>query len=75
MTTEYLVLQASYPVKGIFDIVMSEKLDMRWATLQEALDELGQQNWDLCTTVYGPTTARGEAGDHACQALIFKRGS
>ena len=71
MNIEYLVLQA-LPDKGPFVRVSSDKLDKSW-TLQEALDELGQQGWDFCTTIYGPTGARDCNGDHFCEGLILKR--
>ena len=47
MTIEYLVLQAP-PEQGPFASVSAAKVKQSWDTLQEALDELGQQGWDLC---------------------------
>ena len=46
MSIEYLVLQAEVP-DGPFAHVTAHKLNQSWATLQEALDELGQQGWEL----------------------------
>jgi hypothetical protein len=37
------------------------------------LDELGQHEWDLCTTIYSATRERGAAGEHYCEGLILKR--
>lgn len=71
MNIEYLVLQ-SFPEKGPFAFVRSDKLNKSW-DLQEALDELGQEGWELCTTIYGPTGVRGANGDHFCEGFILKR--
>lgn len=71
MTIEYLVLEA-YPDKGPFEMVCANKMNKSWP-LQEALDELGQQGWEICTTIYGPTRDRGNNGDLFCQGLILKR--
>jgi hypothetical protein len=72
MSVEYLVLQA-VAEEGAFGRVSSPKLNQSWETLQEALDELGQHDWDLCTTIYGPTRERGGPGEHYCEGFIFKR--
>jgi hypothetical protein len=74
MTIEYLVLQ-TLPEQGPFAVVSVDKLNQSWKTLQEALDELGQQGWDLCTTIYSPTRETGGAGEHYCQGFILKRTS
>jgi hypothetical protein len=47
MSVEYLVLQAN-TAQGPFARVSAHKLNQSWDTLQEALDELGQHEWDLC---------------------------
>jgi hypothetical protein len=72
MSVEYLVLQAGAE-EGTFARVTARKLNRSWETLQEALDELGQQEWDLCTTVYSATRERGGPGEHYCEGFIFKR--
>jgi hypothetical protein len=72
MTIEYLVLLA-LPENGPFASVIAGKVKQSWDTLQDALDELGQQGWDLCTTIYGPTRERGGPGEHYCEGFIFKR--
>ena len=54
MAIEYLVLRAEAE-DGPFARVTVHKLNQSWETLQEALDELGQQGWDLCTTIYSAT--------------------
>jgi hypothetical protein len=54
MTIEYCGLQ-TFPEKGPFASVSADKVQQSWETLQDAIDELGQQGWDLCTTIYGPT--------------------
>jgi hypothetical protein len=72
MSVEYLVLQA-VPEEGAFGRVRAPKLNRSWPTLQEALDELGQQGWDLCTTIYSATREQGGRGEHYCEGLIFKR--
>jgi hypothetical protein len=72
MTIEYLVLQAP-PEQGPFASVSAAKVRQSWDTLQDALDELGQQGWDLCTTIYSPTRERGSPGEHYCEGFIFKR--
>jgi hypothetical protein len=72
MTIEYLVLRA-LPEQGPFAAVSADKVKQSWETLQDALDELGQQGWDLCTTIYGPTRERSGLGEHYCEGLIFKR--
>jgi hypothetical protein len=46
MSVEYLVLQAEAE-QGALARVRAEKLHQFWETLQAALDELGQQAWDL----------------------------
>jgi hypothetical protein len=48
-------------------------LNQSWETLQAALDELGQQEWDVYTTIYGPTKERGGPGEHYCEGFILKR--
>ena len=72
MTIEYLVLQA-LPEQGPFASVRADKVKQSWDTLQDALDELGQQGWDLCITIYGPTRERAGPGEHYCEGLILKR--
>ena len=74
MAVEYLVLQADAE-QGALARVRAEKLNQSWATLQEALDELGQQEWDLCTTIYSATKERSGPGEHYCEGLILKRRS
>jgi Domain of unknown function (DUF4177) len=74
MTIEYLVLQALLE-QGPFASVRADKVKQSWDTLQDALDELGQQGWDLCTTIYGPTRERAGPGEHYCEAFILKRTS
>jgi hypothetical protein len=51
MSVEYLVLQADAEA-GPFARIRAEKLNRSWETLQAALDELGQHEWDLDTTIY-----------------------
>jgi hypothetical protein len=72
MSVEYLVLQAEAE-QGAWGRVRAEKLNQSEETLQAALDELGQQEWDLYTTIYGPTKERGGPGEHYCEGFIFKR--
>jgi hypothetical protein len=72
MPIEYLVLQAA-PEKGPFADVSVPKLNQSWPTLQEALDDLGQQGWDLYTTIYSPTREQGGAGEHYCEGFVLKR--
>jgi hypothetical protein len=72
MHVEYLVLQA-VAEDGAFGRISAPKLNKSWNTLQEALDELGQQQWDLYTTMYGATREHGGHGEHYCEGLIFKR--
>jgi hypothetical protein len=72
MSVEYLVLQAVVE-EGPFARVSAHKLHKSWDTLQEALDELGQQAWDLCTTIYSATREHGGRGEHYCAGFIFKR--
>jgi len=72
MTIEYLVLQA-LPEQGPFASVRADKVKQSWDTLQNALDELGQQGWDLCTTIYGPTRERAGPGEHYCEGFVLKR--
>ena len=72
MSVEYLVLQADAE-QGAFARVSAQKLNRSWETLQEALDELGQQEWDLCTTIYSPTKERNGPGEHYCEGFILKR--
>ena len=72
MYVEYLVLQA-IAEEGPFARVTARKLNKSWNTLQEALDELGQHGWDLCTTIYSATRETGGPGEHYCEGFIFKR--
>jgi hypothetical protein len=72
MSVEYLVLQA-VAEEGAFGRVRAHKLHQSWDTLQEALDELGQQAWDLYTTIYSATKERRGPGEHYCEGFIFKR--
>ncbi len=72
MAVEYLVVQA-VPEEGAFGRVSAPKLKKSWDTLQEALDELGRHEWDLCTTIYSATREHGGRGEHYCEGLIFKR--
>jgi hypothetical protein len=74
MVVECLVLQAEAE-HGALAHVRAEKLHQSWETLQAALDELGQQAWDLYTTVYGPMKARGGPGEHYGEGFILKRRS
>ncbi|MGH8475764.1 MAG: hypothetical protein ACRER2_08360 [Methylococcales bacterium] len=66
MKIEYIVLETHLD-KSPFEEVSCDKLKKHW-TLQQALDELGPQGWNLCTTIYGPTKGRDKAG------IIFARG-
>ena len=72
MSVEYLVLQANAE-QGPFARVSAHKLNQSWDTLQEALDELGQHEWDLCTPIYSATKERSGPGEHYCEGFIFKR--
>jgi hypothetical protein len=72
MAVEYLVLQA-VAEEGALGRVHAHKLNQSWQTLQEALDELGQHEWVLCTTIYSATREQGGRGEHYCEGLIFKR--
>lgn len=72
MAVESLVWHATAE-DGPFAHVLAQKLNQSWETLQAALDELGQQGWDLCTTVYGPTRERGGPSEHDCQGFLLKR--
>jgi hypothetical protein len=72
MYVEYLVLQANAE-QGPFARVHAPKLNQSWETLQEALDELGQHEWDLYTTIYSATKERSGAGEHYCEGFILKR--
>jgi hypothetical protein len=72
MSVEYLVLQADAE-SGPFARVTAHKLNQSWETLQEALDELGQQAWELCTTIYSATREHRGPGEHYCEGFIFKR--
>jgi hypothetical protein len=72
MAVEYLVLQTDAET-GPFARVRAEKLHRSWETLQEALDELGQHAWDLCTVIYSATREHGGRGEHYCEGFIFKR--
>jgi hypothetical protein len=72
MSVEYLVLQANAQ-DGPFALVTAHKLNQSWETLQEALDELGQHEWDLCTTIYSATREHRGPGEHYCEGFIFKR--
>ena len=72
MYVEYLVLQANAE-QGPFARVHAPKLNQSWETLQEALDELGQHEWDLYTTIYSATKERSGPGEHYCEGFILKR--
>jgi hypothetical protein len=72
MAVEYLVLHAEAEA-GPFARVTAHKLNQSWETLQAALDDLGQQAWDLCTTIYSPTREHRGPGEHYCEGFIFKR--
>ena len=72
MPVEYLVLQTVVE-EGPFASATVRKRQQSWETLQEALDELGQQGWDLCTTIYSATREHGGRGEHYCAGFIFKR--
>ena len=72
MSVEYLVLQA-VAEQGPFGRVSAQKLNRSWETLQEALDELGQHEWNLCTTIYSATREHGGRGEHYCEGFILKR--
>ena len=74
MTVEYLVLQADVE-HGALARVRAQKLNQAWSTLQEALDELGQHAWDLCTTIYSATREHRGPGEHYCEGFILKRRS
>jgi hypothetical protein len=72
MEIEYLVAQA-VAEDGAFSRISAPKLNRSWNTLQEALDELGHEGWDLYTTVYSATREHGGRGEHYCEGFIFKR--
>jgi hypothetical protein len=72
MSVEYLVLQSDAE-EGPLARVTAHKLHRSWESLQEALDELGEDGWDLCTTIYSATRERSGAGEHYCEGFIFKR--
>jgi hypothetical protein len=72
MVIEYLVLHAEAE-QGALACVRAEKRHQSWETLQAALDELGQQAWDLYITIDGPTKERGGPGEHYCEGFILKR--
>ena len=72
MAVEYLVLQAEAE-SGPFARVTAHKLNQSWETLQEALDELGQQAWALCTSISSATREHRGPGEHYCEGFIFKR--
>jgi hypothetical protein len=72
MSVEYLVLQADAQ-DGPFARVTAHKLHQSWETLQAALDELGQQAWDLSTTIYSATREQSGPGEHYCEGFMFKR--
>jgi hypothetical protein len=72
MAVEYLVLQAEAE-SGPFARVTARKLNQSWETLQEALDELGQQAWELCTSISSATREHMGPGEHYCEGFIFKR--
>jgi hypothetical protein len=72
MAVEYLVLQAEAQ-DGPFAHVTAHKLHQSWETLQAALDDLGQQGWDLRTTIYSATREHQGLGEHYCEGFIFKR--
>jgi hypothetical protein len=72
MAVEYLVLQAEAEA-GPFARVTAHKLHQSWETLQAALDDLGQQAWELCTTIYSATREHRGPGEHYCEGFIFKR--
>ena len=72
MAVEYLVLQAEAE-SGPFARVTAHKLQQSWETLQAALDELGPQAWELCTTIYSATREQRGPGEHYCEGFIFKR--
>ncbi len=74
MAVEYLVLQAE-AADGPFARVTAHKLHQSWETLQAALDELGQHEWDLYTTIYSATKERRGLGEHYCEGFILKRRS
>ncbi len=42
-----------------------------WPKLQEALDELGQDGWDLYMPIYGPFHPK--EGSHYCEGFIMKK--
>jgi len=72
MSIEYLVVN-TFPDLGPQSKVRSKKMAKTWDSLQEALDELGLEGWDLQTCIYGPTGERDMQGDHFCEAFIFRR--
>ena len=72
MAVEYLVLQAEAD-RGSFARVTAHKLHQSWETLQAALDELGSDGWDLCTTIYSATREHRGPGEHYCEGFVFKR--
>jgi hypothetical protein len=62
MVIEYVVWHAEAE-HGALARVRAEQLPQSWETLQAALDELGQQAWDVYTPIDGPTKARGVPGE------------
>jgi hypothetical protein len=71
MSVEYLVLQADAEA-GPFARIRAEQLNRCGETLQAALDELGQHEWDLCTTIDSATKERHGPGEHYCEGFILK---
>jgi hypothetical protein len=53
--------------------VRAQKLNQSWETLQAALDELGQHEWDVSTTIYSAMKERSGPGEHYCEGFILKR--
>jgi hypothetical protein len=74
MVVEYLVWHAEAE-HGAWARVRAEQLHQSWETRQAALDKLGQQAWDLYTTIDGPTKARGGPGEHDGEGFMLKRRS
>jgi hypothetical protein len=72
MYVEYLVVQADAEA-GPLARVRAQKLNQSWETLQATLDELGQQEWNLYTTIDGPTKERSGPGEHDGEGFILKR--
>jgi hypothetical protein len=71
MAIEYVVLQ-TLPEKGPLASLTADEVHQSWETLQDALEEVGQRGWELCTTLYCPTQERDGPGEYYCEGFILK---